>query len=507
MKILKWIRKYIDKVRSRFRKRKREREIFIHIGDSKNNSLSEIESKIEEFATSSGNVTEKDIKELVEEQTEIELQTILESDLVKTKTRKRVFDIVEVEQEIGKLNRKLYDIKVKQKQIEPVRFPQNYSTDKNIEELESVLLKHDNKQNLKFPTSSFDKIKALWQKIEKFAEEHNLTKSFQKREAERVKEFKKLKLNIENLQIQANKEIEQSDFSSAKVSIRNLETLLKSIQTLSLKIVQGKAKENKRVVSNFLGKTLELRRKLENKETQIESKRQAEELKKQQDEAERRKLAEEAKREEQQKQREQQELLQRQKAEARRKKEEEKKEELQRLFTKKSNWQNFAEILRENNIYKFYHFTDRANLKSIREKGGLFSWHYCDNHDVFIPKTGGDTLSRDLDKSHKLHDYVRLSFCDDHPMQFRLSQSGYNLVILEVKIDVAFFENTRFSDINAADKKHNQGASLEDLKRVKFTATKRNYVRKEDPDFKFHQAEIMVKTWIPIEYITNINQF
>jgi hypothetical protein len=92
-------------------------------------------------------------------------------------------------------------------------------------------------------------------------------------------------------------------------------------------------------------------------------------------------------------------------------------------------------------------------------------------------------------------------------MQFRLSQQGYNLVVLEVSCEVAFFENTRFSDINATDNGHLEGASLKDLKRVRFSATKKKHLRKDDPDFKFQQAEVMVKTWIPIEYITNINQF
>lgn len=55
-------------------------------------------------------------------------------------------------------------------------------------------------------------------------------------------------------------------------------------------------------------------------------------------------------------------------------------------------------------------------------------------------------------------------FCDDHPMAYRLQQSGSDIIVLRIKIDVALLKGTLFSDINAADKLHTHGGSLEDLK-------------------------------------------
>jgi len=369
------------------------------------------------------------------------------------------------------------------------------------------LQKHDNKQNLVLSTSAIDKLKSRFGQFDKFLQERVLVGIYRIREVERAKEFKKFKHEIEALHVQVNKQIDQEDFQSAKLAIRKLEVLLKSIQALSVKIIQGKAKENNRVVSNLVSKTVELKRKLSFRETEIEAKRQAEELKRQQEEAERRQLAEEARRKEERQRREQVALIQRQQEEAKRKKEEDKKQGLQRLLSKKSNWQNYAQILQENEITTLYHFTDRVNIASIKQNKGLYSWRYCDLNNISIIKSGGDTLSRGLDTKYNLQDFVRLSFCDDHPMQYRLSQSGYDLVLLKINIEVAYLENTRFSDINATDSNHRQGSSIEDLKRIRFSATKKNYVRKDDPDFKFHQAEVLVKTWIPIECITNINQF
>ena len=163
------------------------------------------------------------------------------------------------------------------------------------------------------------------------------------------------------------------------------------------------------------------------------------------------------------------------------------------------------EILEENNIDCFYHFTDTRNLSSIKSKGGLYSWSYCEEHDINIPKPGGDDTSRSLDCRYGLQNYVRLSFCSDLPMMYRLQQQGYNLVLLKVKIDVATFEDTLFSDMNATDNNHSCGGEVEDLLNVNFKATKKRYVSKADKDFKYHQAEVLIKKKIDLKYIINID--
>lgn len=205
---------------------------------------------------------------------------------------------------------------------------------------------------------------------------------------------------------------------------------------------------------------------------------------------------------------------QRREAEAQKRYEENRKKEeierrerqhLDRLSSeKKEDWEEFLSVLRRNGIKYLYHFTDVRNLASIKRYGGLFSWKYCDDHGIVIPCQGGDDSSRYLDTKYGLQDYVRLSFCNDHPMAWRLQQSGSEIKVLRIKIDVALLKDTLFSDINAADSGHTHGSCLEYLENVNFSAVKRNYVRKNDPDFKPHQAEVMVKTFIPLKYIENI---
>lgn len=165
------------------------------------------------------------------------------------------------------------------------------------------------------------------------------------------------------------------------------------------------------------------------------------------------------------------------------------------------------EYLEKNGVQYFYHFTDKRNLASIKQHGGLYSWSYCKKHNIAIPYAGGDEISRKLDSFHGLEDYVRLSFCDNHPMKHRLYEQGYDLVLLKVNVDVALINETLFSDINATDNNHQRGASLDDLKKVDFKAVNSKYLRSTDELFKKHQAEVLVKTFIPIDKILNIDEF
>ena len=148
---------------------------------------------------------------------------------------------------------------------------------------------------------------------------------------------------------------------------------------------------------------------------------------------------------------------------------------------------------------------DESNLDSIRKYVGLLSWKSCNTYGVDIPSPGGDLQSRQLDMKYDLQDYVRLSFCEDHPMAYRHKKDGKRLVLLKIKTDVALWERTLFSDINATDSNHHVGGTLYDLKRVNFVAVKKTYVSRDDNDFKHHQAEILVKTVIPKEFIVNLD--
>ncbi len=171
----------------------------------------------------------------------------------------------------------------------------------------------------------------------------------------------------------------------------------------------------------------------------------------------------------------------------------------------KPNYLDIKQYLESNRIKYLYHFTDRSNLESIKKNGGLYSWAFCEKEHMHIEKPGGSQLSRELDRRDGLQDYVRLTFCTDHPMMYRLRKQGYNLVLLRIKVDVAWLKDTLFSNMNATDNNSHIGGTIEDLKLVHFDAAERTYVSRDDPDFKLKQAEVLVKTCIPSRYIENLD--
>ena len=104
---------------------------------------------------------------------------------------------------------------------------------------------------------------------------------------------------------------------------------------------------------------------------------------------------------------------------------------------KKTNYQDYLDVLSQHGITRLYHFTDRDHLQSIVDNGGLHSWADCEAKGIQIPKPGGDTMSRDLDCRRNHQNNVRASFTQKHPMMFVALREGRitNPAILEVSLD------------------------------------------------------------------------
>lgn len=158
----------------------------------------------------------------------------------------------------------------------------------------------------------------------------------------------------------------------------------------------------------------------------------------------------------------------------------------------------------------FYHFTDRSNLISIIENGGLYSWYTLNKKNI-TSKMGGNSLSHDLDCQKGLEDYVRLGITTNHPMMKRLEESGYNLVLLKIHPIVAMFEGTLFSNINATDRNCKVGGDLSNLTslvkhagwRFRLGSYSKN-LRTSSIHFKLQQGEVLIPRFLPIRYIMNI---
>lgn len=163
------------------------------------------------------------------------------------------------------------------------------------------------------------------------------------------------------------------------------------------------------------------------------------------------------------------------------------------------------QFLSDNGIKYLYHFTEKENIDNIKKYGGICSLKYCLIHAIEVITKGDMTVLRDTDAGYELENYARLSFCERHPLIKKRQQAGADLVLLKIKLDVAWLKDTLFSDRDAASE-HLQGDTLADLKKVKMEAVCKKNLEEWDPDYEYNQAEVMVKSIIPIEYIVNIDE-
>lgn len=185
------------------------------------------------------------------------------------------------------------------------------------------------------------------------------------------------------------------------------------------------------------------------------------------------------------------------------------KKEIFRQQRCKPDWQQYQNVLNNNNINTLYHFTDRANLQSIKRHGALYSWHYCVSNSIDIPMPGGDDLSRSLDRRYNLQNYVRISFTRNHPMMYvALNQNRINNpVILEIDSEVVFWKNSKYANKNATRNDVSIGSEIDDFKRIKFNIVKLNKHFDLDENNKpYYQAEVLILEKIPIEFIKNIHR-
>lgn len=321
----------------------------------------------------------------------------------------------------------------------------------------------------------------------------DLMQERKEKEAERRRLlFQKATKNIDIIKAYVNDE----DLNSAENLLFRTSSALKELKDAKLKEIYG-------ALQNDINKLRAVLRQREVERLKAEAKQKAEEEKRKREEERERKQREEAERLEKERQaREYEEKLARE--------EEARRLEIERLTSlvakRKEDAERILQYLRMKGITRFYHFTDERNLMKIKKLGGLYSWYYCERNGIDIPNPGGDSNSRMLDGRHGLQDYVRLSFCSDHPMAWRKHITGASLVLLYIDVDVAAFKETLFTDRNAASNSFACGGGYEDLMKVNIPATRRNYVsRSEGEIFSLHQAECMVKTFLPLRYVTNID--
>ena len=164
-----------------------------------------------------------------------------------------------------------------------------------------------------------------------------------------------------------------------------------------------------------------------------------------------------------------------------------------------------TQYLIDNGIKCFYHFTDKDRLNSIIRHGGLLSYKRCLDEAIVLPIRDDMALSRDIDAEFGLEDYARLSFCKLLPKIEERKKNGAELILLRVSIDVATFEDTMFTDMEATSNKMSYGSKFEDLKKVNLAVVNAPNYMLSEIEYLQKQAEVLVRGFIPLKFILNID--
>jgi hypothetical protein len=170
---------------------------------------------------------------------------------------------------------------------------------------------------------------------------------------------------------------------------------------------------------------------------------------------------------------------------------------------RKPDWHDFEKLVVEKKITALYHFTDKRNIPSIKKHGALYSWSYCIANKITIPNSASNELSKSLDAWKGLEDFVRLSFNPSQPMMYVAKKKGVDPFILEIAPEVIYWLETQFSNVNATANNAIVGSFIQHFRNINFDfALQGNWNTPEEK--AFIQAEVLVRTKLPIHFIRNI---
>ena len=83
-----------------------------------------------------------------------------------------------------------------------------------------------------------------------------------------------------------------------------------------------------------------------------------------------------------------------------------------------------------------------------------------------------------------------------------------NPVILEIDPEVIYWNDSKYANVNATRSGARKGGSIDDFKSIHFQSVKaRKHFDLPDEEQPYFQAEVLVKNFIPLEYIKNIGNF
>jgi hypothetical protein len=102
----------------------------------------------------------------------------------------------------------------------------------------------------------------------------------------------------------------------------------------------------------------------------------------------------------------------------------------------------------EGRIQRLFHFTDRKNLESIVECGGLYSLKRQKMFSIPVKRYGGSTDSQSVIRYEDLDKYISLSLINNHPMRGKAISEGRidECIDFEIDPEVMLWKGTSYCD-------------------------------------------------------------
>jgi hypothetical protein len=161
-------------------------------------------------------------------------------------------------------------------------------------------------------------------------------------------------------------------------------------------------------------------------------------------------------------------------------------------------------------ITLLYHFTDRRNLHSIREHGGLYPMTKLKKKNIKVVAPGGNEWSQDADGMKGMDAYVHLCFRNNHPMEYLARQEGRigDTIFLQIHPDVLTWDGVLFTD-DVANKAGVDTHTIEAARKIIDFEVLYTRTDWSDPNIqaRLQQAEkyeILVPKKIRLEMIRNL---
>lgn len=159
----------------------------------------------------------------------------------------------------------------------------------------------------------------------------------------------------------------------------------------------------------------------------------------------------------------------------------------------------------DNGIAYLYHFTSKANLKSIRKHGGLYARTYHSRLGIIVKDDFQPTRQAKPNNAIDFSEYISLSVCKEHYLAREMYDAGIDVCILKISTDVVMYYNTYFTDRDTSNERYKIGKGIHDTSFIDFNAVKDDNLLPNDVGYIKKYAEVLVDSFIPISLIENID--